>query len=55
MSIASKEARETGYWLRLLDKSKLVELDYSVYINSVEQIENILIKIVKISIETNPQ
>ena len=24
MSIASKEARETKYWLRLLDKSKLV-------------------------------
>jgi four helix bundle protein len=27
MSIASKEARETRYWLRLLDKSKMVELD----------------------------
>ncbi|MCX6208008.1 MAG: four helix bundle protein [Bacteroidetes bacterium] len=55
MSIASKEARETRYWLRLLDKSKLVELDYSVYLNSVEHIVNILTKIVKTSIETNPQ
>ena len=26
MSIASKEARETRYWLRLLDKSKLILL-----------------------------
>ena len=26
MAIASKEARETKYWLRLLDKSKLVNL-----------------------------
>lgn len=32
MSIASKEARETRYWLRLLDKSKLIELDYSPYL-----------------------
>ena len=31
MSIASKEARETKYWLRLLDKSQLVKLDYSLY------------------------
>ena len=36
MSIASKEARETRYWLRLLDKSKLVDIDYSPYLNSVE-------------------
>jgi four helix bundle protein len=27
MSIASKEARETRYWLRLPDKSKLVNID----------------------------
>src|SRR5215213_989015 len=36
MSIASKEARETRYWLRLLDKSKLVNnLDYSSYLSSI--------------------
>jgi four helix bundle protein len=29
MSIASKEARESKYWLRLLDKSQLVSLNYS--------------------------
>lgn len=32
MSIASKEARETRYWLRLLEKSKLVNIDYSDYL-----------------------
>ena len=30
MSIASKEARETRYWIRLLDKSKLVAIDYTI-------------------------
>ena len=52
MSIASKEARETRYWLRLLDKSKLVELDYSPYLHSIEHIINILTKIVKTSQES---
>jgi four helix bundle protein len=55
MSIASKEARETRYWLRLLDKSKLVELDYSSYLISVEHIINILTKIVKTSQEAAAQ
>ena len=52
MSIASKEARETRYWLRLLDKSKLVDSDYSTQLNSVEHIINILTKIVKTSMES---
>lgn len=47
MSIASKESRETRYWLRLLDKSKLVDIDYSSYLNSIEHLINILTKIVK--------
>jgi len=47
MSIASKEARETRYWLRLLSKSKIVDLDYQPYLESVEQVINILTKIVK--------
>ena len=53
MSVASKEARETRYWLKLLDKSRLVDMDYSVYLNLVEQIVNILTKIVKTSSEAN--
>jgi four helix bundle protein len=49
MSIASKEARETRYWLRLLDRSKLVVLNYSVYLSQIDHIINILTKIVKTS------
>ncbi len=52
LSIASKEARETRYWLRLLDKSKLIEIDYSPYLTSIEHIVNILTKIVKTSQES---
>lgn len=53
MSIASKESRETRYWLRLLDKSKLVDIDYSEYLVAVEHIVNILTKIVKTTSEVN--
>lgn len=53
MSIASKEARETRYWLKLLDKSKIVEaLEYSKYLLGVEHLVNILTKIVKTSQQT---
>lgn len=52
MSIASKEARETKYWLRLLQKSQLVKTDYVPYLNSIEHIINILTKIVKTSQES---
>lgn len=31
MSIASKEAREARYWLRLLQQSKIVNNDFSKY------------------------
>jgi four helix bundle protein len=51
MSIASKEARKTRYWLRLLDKSKLVNIDYSVYLTAIEHIINIINKIVKTSLQ----
>ena len=47
MAIASKEARETRYWLRLLDKSQLVHADYTPYLAAIEHIINILTKIVK--------
>lgn len=49
MSIASKEARETRYWLRLLDKSQLVKLDYNNCLVKVEHIVNVITKIVKTS------
>lgn len=54
MAIASKEARETRYWLKLLDKSKLVNVDYSDYLTRAEHIINILTKIVKTSQEALP-
>ena len=47
MSIASKEARETRYWLKLLDKSQIVKNDYSKQLEEIENIINILTKIVK--------
>jgi four helix bundle protein len=52
MSIASKEARESKYWLRLLDKSKLVKLDYTLPLEKINHIINILTKIVKTSQES---
>ena len=47
MSIASKEARETRYWLRLLNKSKLVEFDYKNYLNKIDELIRIITAIVK--------
>ncbi|MCJ7554785.1 MAG: four helix bundle protein [Ignavibacteriaceae bacterium] len=47
MSIASKEARETRYWLRLLSKSKLVEYDYNNYLNKIDELIRIITAIVK--------
>ncbi len=49
MSIASKEARETRYWLKLLSQSKLAAIDYSSHLVNAEHIVNILTKIVKTS------
>ncbi len=47
MSIASKEARETKYWLQLLQESQVVEKDFSEYLTDVEEIIRILTSIVK--------
>ena len=47
MSIASKEARETRYWLRLLNKSKLVEYDFKNYLNKIDELIRIITAIVK--------
>jgi|SRR5688572_5715590 len=52
MSIASKEARESRYWLRLLEESKLVDLSYSSYLISVNNLVNILTAIVKTTSQT---
>ncbi|MFZ2322587.1 MAG: four helix bundle protein [Ignavibacteriaceae bacterium] len=47
MSIASKEAGETRYWLRLLNKSKLVKYDYKNYLNKIDELIRIITAIVK--------
>jgi four helix bundle protein len=49
MAISSKEARETHYWLRLLQKSQLVPLDYNDYILQIEELIRIITAIVKTS------
>jgi len=47
MSIASKEARETRYWLRLLSRSKLVDYDFEKYLNKIDELIRIITAIVK--------
>lgn len=51
MSIASKEARETSYWLRLLNESKWYEVDLKLHLTESNEILKILTKIVKTSQE----
>jgi four helix bundle protein len=47
MSVASKEARETKYWLRLLDQSDLTQLDVTKPLLHTEALIRILTSIVK--------
>ena len=49
MSIASKEARETKYWLNLLSQSKLVKINLNDYLSDIDEIIKILTSIVKSS------
>lgn len=52
MAIASKEARETKYWLRLLDKSELTKIPITSHLVEIEHIINIITKIIKTSQES---
>ncbi|MFY8008553.1 MAG: four helix bundle protein [Flavobacterium sp.] len=52
LSIASKEARETKYWLRLLDKSELTKIAVESYLIEIEHIINNITKIIKTSQES---
>ena len=47
MSIASKEDRETRYWLMLLDKSQYIKRDYDQYLKEIDELTKILTSIVK--------
>lgn len=46
MSIASKEARETRYWLRLLKESDILKDDLDGFLDEIEQLIRILTKII---------
>ena len=47
MTISFKESRETRYWLRLLQASKMVDYDYSGCLKDVEELNRILSSITK--------
>ena len=51
MAIASKEARETAYWLKLLNESKWYQVDLNNHLLQSNEILKILTKIVKTSQE----
>ena len=51
MSIASKESREPCYWLRLLQKSQLVNYDFNSHLDHANEIIRIITAIVKSSQE----
>ncbi|MGI8965554.1 MAG: four helix bundle protein [Limisphaerales bacterium] len=53
MSIASKEARETRYWLILLQTSKLTKINLGEIIEKVDELVRILTSIVKTTSETS--
>ena len=52
ISISSKEARETKYWLRLINESKMSNNKLDDLIKECDDLINILTKIVKTSVET---
>lgn len=47
MAIASKEARESEYWLLLIDRSKIVNVDCSIHLEKSKELIKILTAIVK--------
>lgn len=47
LSIAAKEARESKYWLQLLEKSELTQINVSGYLTEIESVIKILTAIVK--------
>jgi four helix bundle protein len=49
MSIASKEARETKFWLSLLERSNFVAFDYTTLSSDAHELASMLSAIVKTS------
>jgi len=52
MTVANKEARETHYWLRLLNESSLIRKDLNIYLEEIQRIIRILTAIVKTTKES---
>ena len=53
MSVASKEARETRYWLILLQKSSLTNIELNPALKSIGELIRILTSIVKTTAENS--
>lgn len=49
MSISAKEARETRYWLKLINETHISKIDVKSYLVEINEIINILTKIIKSS------
>ena len=49
MTLASKEARETYFWLKVLDEGTLVDYHLPEYLRNVKDIMNVLTAIIKTS------
>lgn len=55
ISIAAKEARETKYWLRLINESEISKINVSKHLEDIDHIINILTKIVKTCQQSTPK
>ncbi|MGB2632005.1 MAG: four helix bundle protein [Minisyncoccales bacterium] len=47
LAVAAKEARETRYWLKLLDQGKLSDANCAPYLDEIDEIIAVLTKIIK--------
>jgi four helix bundle protein len=54
MTIASKEARETHYWLRLLQASELTAIDVSKELEQSHEMVRLLTAILKTAVANKP-
>jgi len=52
MTIASKEARETEYWIKLLQQSKITNIEFVYYLSEIKELNKILTSIVKTTKES---
>ncbi len=55
LSIASKEARETQYWLELLQESGFKGINFESYLNQINEIIKILNSILITLSKSNPK